>query len=212
MKSLRNRQDLLTYLTLFPAVRYVEKILARCSSLVDAGCGEASWLRFVKFSGNTMGIDGWEPSIWFSRQRGIHASYVLADLREFDFSRIAPDAILCLDVIEHFEKPESAALLERLVRAARKVVVVVTPNGFVEQIPEDGNEFQRHFCGWAAEELRARGFAVFGILGLKGLRGPFGRIARKPVPFWWLVSKLSEPYVWRHPERAFSLLAIRPAC
>lgn len=207
--KLQTKQDILSYLTLFPAVLFVGKELRGCDSLIDVGCGEASWIRFVHFNGTKLGIDGWGRAIERSSEKHIHDSYMLSDIRALSLPPTSSDAVLCLDVIEHFSKVESTAVVNTLIGLARRVVIIVTPNGFVEQVPADGNEYQRHRCGWTVSELRNAGFEVHGILGIKALRGPFGHIARQPVPVWWLISKLSEWYVWLRPERAFSLLAIK---
>jgi hypothetical protein len=209
LTKLKTGQDALTYATLFPAIEHVEKLLKPCDSLIDIGCGEASWLRFLSFRGTRLGVDGWEPAIRASQRAKIHDSYILSDIRSLALPAASADAVLCLDVIEHLPKNESREVVSMIDVLARRLVIIVTPNGFVEQIPVDGNEYQRHLCGWSVEELRAAGFTVYGMYGLKSARGPFGKIARSPRPLWWLISKLSEWYVWNRPERAFGLLAVK---
>ena len=207
LPRLRSPADIVTYLTLFPAISVIGKALQGCESLIDLGCGENSWIRLLRFPGEKRGVDAWEPAVRRSAAARIHDTYAVGDIRTLPLE--PADAILCLDVIEHLPKGDSAAVVESLDRLARRLVVVITPNGFLEQHPVDGNEMQRHRCGWSSAELRQAGFEVFGIEGLRGLRGEFGRIARRPKAFWWLVSKFSEAYVWHHPERAFALMAMK---
>jgi hypothetical protein len=69
---------------------------------------------------------------------------------------------MLIDTIEHLSKEEGLALLRALKGAFRKILVM-TPDGYVEQ-SEDvtgyENEFQVHECGWVESELEAEGFTV----------------------------------------------------
>jgi hypothetical protein len=69
--------------------------------------------------------------------------------------------VICLDVIEHFEKTQALELIRELERIARKVVVLFTPYGFMPQEPEAENPFQEHKCGFSNTELRYLGYSTF---------------------------------------------------
>jgi hypothetical protein len=85
-------------------------------------------------------------------------------------------AILCCDVLEHFERGDGERLLERL-KARGRMVVVVTPGVWMEQGAAHGNEWERHRSSWSAADLEARGFRIlqdgtldeFGTLCLTGV-------------------------------------------
>ena len=72
------------------------------------------------------------------------------------------DAILLLDVLEHFEHDEGAQILE----AARRRLApdgrffVGTPAIWMEQGAVYGNEFERHHSLWTGDELQAAGIDV----------------------------------------------------
>jgi hypothetical protein len=63
------------------------------------------------------------------------------------------------DLIEHLGKEDGFRLLEHMELIARKVVVIVTPNGFIAQHLTDGNPLQIHRSGWTAHEMKALGYA-----------------------------------------------------
>jgi len=189
---------------LFPASLYVENLLKDCRSALDIGFGEGGWLRFVPFSGHIVSNETWKATM--QRSGGDTPSgLVLDDIIDSTLRPGCADAVLCLDVIEHFPKAESRALIEYLRGLARRVVILGIPNGFLDELWVERDPF--HLCGWDAAELRGEGFEVHGFMGLRRLRGPFAKVYRKPRAFWWLVNKLCEPYVWNRPDRAFSLLA-----
>jgi SAM-dependent methyltransferase len=82
----------------------------------------------------------------------------LGDLREIE--RLLPadapryDLALFIDVIEHLEKPEAYALLDRLVARARKVLIT-TPWGFrPQEIP--GMPYETHRSGWLPWDFGGR--------------------------------------------------------
>ena len=206
LAKVKNFNDLVMYLNFSPSLGYVEKLVKDCRSAVDLGFGEVTWLHLVPFAGENVPNEVWEAT---HRQTGgkMRASYALGDIMSPRLTPGCADAVLCFDVVEHFPKVESRALLEFIQSLARRVVVITLPNGFLEELSEDGNP--HHLCGWEAAEFRAEGFEVHGIMGLKSLRGGFAKILRKPRLFWWLISKLSEPYVWDRPDKAFGLLAVK---
>ena len=206
LAKVRTFSDVVLFGNLFPSLSYVEKLLKGCDSAVDIGFHGSGWLYLVPFAGQKVRNDVWEATL---RQSGggMHASYTLGDILNPALTPGCVDAALCMDVIEHFPKADSKAVLEFIESLARRIVIIGIPNGFLEELSEDGDPL--HLCGWDAAELRAQGFEVHGYMGLKILRGAFAKVWRRPRIFWWLVSKLCEPYVWNHPDRAFSLLAVK---
>jgi SAM-dependent methyltransferase len=183
-----------------------------CDTVLDVGCGGATSPFGVigKRPGQRRtGADHFAPALDRSRQAGVHDDYVLADV--FDEQALPDrfDCVVALDLIEHFEKPRSAQLLERLESLARRRVIVLTPNGFLPQEPFDGNESQRHLCGWSANELRARGYTVFGASGAKFIKGPYALPRWKPPLLWSVASLVTQYAAVAVPELAFHLFAVK---
>jgi len=194
---------------LFPSILKMRALLRNQASVLDVGCGKRSPLRFVSFAGTKTGIDGYEPDIAESKRLQIHDRYIVADLTQLAIPAAYADAVVCFEVIEHFEKPDAQALLSSLDAVATKLIIVTTPNGFIAQEPADDNLFQKHLCGFSVAEMRAAGYEVRGMYGLRSLRGHLGRIEGKPWLFFWSLSKLSEAYVWRNPQHAFGLFCYK---
>jgi hypothetical protein len=153
-----------------------------------------------------VGVDRYLPSLERNREVSSYAALVNGDIMDPPFASRSVDAVVALDVIEHFGKADGLRLLGAMERTARRQDIVYTPNGFVPQAASD-NPWQEHLSGWTVEEFRARGYAVYGIYGRKDLRGEYARLIRRPRLWWELVSAVSQIRVWSQPAEAFALLA-----
>lgn len=189
------------------------RALAGCRSVLDVGCGSGSPLAALGLPGLTIGVDISAADLEIARRARTHAQLVRADVaRLADLVRPqSVDAVVCLDVIEHFERAEAERLLAILERIARRRVVVFTPNGFVPQPGTAENPYQEHRCGFRAAELRARGYAVEGSHGLWFVFGAFGETRLWPGPLWRRIADASAPLVRALPELAFGLLCVKDA-
>lgn len=192
----------------------LEKICMEVSptSLLDVGCGANSPIQ--KFSARipqTVGMDGFLPSIEKSREKKIHKEYIQGDLMHSLAVQKSKsfDVVIAMDVIEHFEKDQGWKFLLELERIARKRVIIFTPNGFLPQGEYDENPHQLHRSGWEVKEFIDRGYAVCGINGLKWLKGEFGAPRFKPR---WLANRLSDYsqfLTFSRPSLAFQILAYK---
>jgi predicted TPR repeat methyltransferase len=194
-----------------------EKALQACTAaaledsetVLDVGCGTESILERLPRRAHTTGLDGHLPAIEHSRARGIHDDYVQADAtRRLELADDTYDAVIAFDLIEHLIKPDGLRLLADAERIARRVVVVFTPNGAVEQDEYDGNPLQVHRSAWSLADFRKAGFTVLGMKGYRRLRGPHST-PRRPQTLSRIVLSLSQPVVQRRPEHAYALLAIK---
>ncbi|TQF16597.1 class I SAM-dependent methyltransferase [Myxococcus llanfairpwllgwyngyllgogerychwyrndrobwllllantysiliogogogochensis] len=189
-----------------------DTLVGSCDSVLDIGCGSGSPLKKIShlFS-RTVGVDGYPASIERSRAAGIHQEYHCMDLLEVGkhFAPKSFDAVIALDVIEHFEKPEGYRLLEMMESLARKRVVIFTPNGFLPQDEWDNNVHQVHRSGWEVYDFELRGYRVTGMSGWKPLRGDFALPRLRPARLGSRLSILTEPFATRFPQHAFQLLAVR---
>jgi hypothetical protein len=84
------------------------------------------------------------------------------------------DVVMAAEILEHLPKEDGPKLLLVCENVARKLVIITTPNGFLEQdpalVPNEPwakNPYQKHLCGWWAHELEDLGYNV----GLNGAPG-----------------------------------------
>ena len=182
------------------------------ASVLDVGCGEdTSPFRLIEKEPHQRrtGLDHYAPALERSRAAGVHDAYILSDI--FDAPELDEqfDCVVALDILEHFEKEDGLRFLRRLEQIARRRVIVLTPNGFSPSEPFDDNLSQRHLSGWAAPELRALGYRVFGANGLKVLKGDYAKPKLKPVMLWLGISMLTQYVTVVAPEAAFHLFAVK---
>jgi len=197
------------YEFLFPHMFILMKReLSGCDSVLDLGCGHHSPLQVcdIPFS---VGVEMFEPSLQESRRKGIHSEYVIADIRRVDFKPKSFDAVIAVEVLEHLTKQEGAELLSRMEQWARKKIILTTPNGYLHQDTYDSNPLQEHKSGWTVNELRALGFRVRGLAGLKVLRGDKGSIRYRPALLWAIISSLTQKLTYYFPKLAFQLMAVK---
>lgn len=211
MSFIKQIQTTFPNIALVTYIQQIENKLEGCKTILDIGCGDSSPLRLLSKEYDKTGIDGHKQSLELSKKRGIHNQYIQLDVRKLS-TKIKPksyDAVIALDIIEHLPKKEGYLFLKSLERIARKVVILNTPNGFVEQHNENNN-LQEHLSGWSVDNFRAKGYQVLGMYGLKSLRGEGGNLKLKPTFIWGIISILTH-YVFtrNNPESAFSLMAIK---
>lgn len=189
----------------------LEKELKGMSSVLDVGCGSWSPLGNIKKNFYSEGIDIHEPSIKEIKKKKIHNKYKVGDILKLNlfFKPKSFDAVIALDVIEHFEKKDALILIKKMENIAKKKVVIFTPYGFTVQHPYDGNPFQEHKSGWYIDEFKKMGYLVYGMRGLRFIRGEYATIKYKPWFFWGIVATLTQLFTYWFPETAYQLLAVK---
>jgi hypothetical protein len=193
-------------------LRRLEQAIGEVDSLLEVGCGDRSPIRwFRRRAPYAVGVDLHAPSIEHSRRLGIHDGYEQLDVLEIadHFDGASFDAVIALDLIEHLTPADGERLLDAMERVARTRIVILTPNGFLEQGEYGGNPWQVHRSGWTPADLAARGYRVHGMSGLKWLRGEYATPRWRPHWLWERVARCSQPLVWRRPAAAFHLLAVK---
>jgi SAM-dependent methyltransferase len=172
-----------------------------CKTLLDVGCGSDSPTKAFSRRFYSVGIDANKSSLEKSKKTGIHNEYFHMAFSElYKFEPCAFDCVVALDVIEHLKKADGFRLLDNIERIAKKKIIVFTPNGFIPQRTYENDPLQVHRSGWTSNEMRARGYRVIGINGLKTLRGERSLIRYSPKPFWALVSNLTKKtsfHIWK---------------
>jgi len=187
------------------------KTLIGCKSVLDVGCGSWSPLARVKKTFSSEGIDIHQPSLNQIKRLKIHDRYRLGDVTRLAnfYQPKSFDAVVCLDLIEHLEKPAGEKLLRAMETIARRKVILLTPNGFTGQDPLKGNPHQVHRAGWRVADFRNRDYQVYGMRGAKFIRGGCATIRFKPWFLWGLLATLSQPLVYFFPNLAYQLLAVK---
>jgi len=179
--------------------------------VLDVGCGNDSPIGSLKKIFRSEGIDAYKKCVQVSKKNHYHDTYLLGDVRNLKryYKSKSFDTLVSIDVIEHLTKIESLKMISQMEKTARKKVILMTPNGFIDQGSYDGNPYQIHHSGWTARELQDLGYRVFGLRGLKYLRNDEASIRFNPWVFWGLISLISEVFLYPFPNLSFQLFAVK---
>jgi SAM-dependent methyltransferase len=163
----------------------IKRIVARACDeesrklrVLDVGCGTTSMLSELaceidlREKCHLVGLDVYGPTIEWNKVNGFHDEYVLSDIREHD-PACKYDVVVATDLVEHFGKGEAYALLKKLELMAGRSIVLITPNGYRENAPVDGNFYMEHKCGFNVGELRSLNYTVYGAGGFRFMRGMY---------------------------------------
>jgi len=104
-------------------------------------------------------VDGYAPYLRNPRIRAYYTRSIVADI--FDVVegkvQVPTECVLCMDVVEHFERERALKLLDWL--RARKLAYISTPLFWYEQDgTEWGNLLEAHHCHFESKELEALGW------------------------------------------------------
>ena len=183
--------------------------LKNCTKVLDLGCGPNSPLGRLKNDLNknlySVGVDIFEPYI---EKNKMHSECIQGNIFDINFPENSFDCALLLDVIEHFEKKDFIKFMPKLEKIAKKIIVMV-PNGFINQDEYDKNIYQTHRSGWSLTEMEGLGFKCHGVSGLKFLRGELGISRIKPRIIGEILSTFTGPFIYNRPKIAFHLICIK---
>ena len=202
---MRSASDLrrAAYYRLFSADGYLGG-LSRSASLLDVGCSDGRGSETLSRRRRT-------ASTSTDRLSGAHAETgggpgsCRPTCAAFRTGTARYDAVIALDVVEHFTKPDALDVIAELERVAGQLVVIATPRGFLPQPGTAEEPWQEHRCGFEVDELEASGYRVEALGGPKWLRGDYG--AFRVGPLGQLAVLLTKPIV--PPSAAFALLAAK---
>ena len=169
----------------FTALNTVWRLLdKKASSLLDVGCGRGTPARFLRAKRHllTIGVDIYMPYINEAKSKFSHDEYVRGDVRSLPFRPKSFDVVLAMEVLEHLDKEEGAALLKSMEGIARHQVIITSPVGVHAQETLDGNPHQKHKHIWQPGELVQLGYKVRGH-GLRNLGGRSGIQSSIPKAF-----------------------------
>lgn len=185
--------------------------LRNCRSVLDVGCGNDSPLGRIKKTFYSEGIDVFKKSITTSKRNRIHDKYTLGNIMDIDtyYKPKSFDAVIALDVIEHFDKKDGISIIKKMGKIAREKVIILTPNGFYHQDHLDNNPYQIHRSGWIVKDMQKFGYKVYGLWGIKTIRGENAQIKYKPWFFWAFIALISEPFIFYFPHLSFDIFAVK---
>lgn len=211
-ESLRHRWRLLRFRMSPSRTTELGRVIPAGSTVLDVGCGSHSQIINVRSRiARLTGIDAFPAALDEARRSG--AFDELLEGRVQDLGRLfeegSYDVVAAIDLLEHLDEDDGSRLLDAMGRIARRRVVVLTPNGFVSQGELEGNPWQVHRSGWTPAQLRARGFTVRGMHGLRVLRSEEARLRFRPHRVWALVSDLTAPVARAVPSLAYHLIATK---
>lgn len=191
--------------------RKLQEELSEMKTVLDVGCGDSSPLRKVRKTFFSMGVDVHRDSITKSRKLKIHDAYKICDVLTIDklFEPKSFDAVIALDVVEHFEKKDGLKLIKVMEGIAKKKVIIFTPFGFTQQHVYDNNLYQEHKSGWYIRDFEKMGYKIYGMRGFRFVRGEYATIKYRPWLFWGAISTISQFLVYNYPKFAYQLLAVK---
>ena len=145
---------------------YTARLVRDCNLALDIGCGSDSHLSAFRPRLVTVGIDAFPAAVEEAKAKNLHDHYLVADILSANLSEVMErvraigqvDLVSLYGVIEHLPKSKGYEILDRCDQLTSKYIILETPNGFVEQGPEFGNEFQRHLSGWFIQDFEGRGY------------------------------------------------------
>jgi len=204
---------------LHTSVYCLKKELQDCESVLDLGCGPSSPLQYCTNIKYSIGVEVFRPYLEETKKRQIHSQYLNMDINELVFKDRSFDAVILIEVLEHLPKKEGEQILKKAEKWAKKKVIVTTPNGFIHQIELDNNPHQKHVSSWDYETMQKLGFKLNGLAGLKCLKREsendtmegdvLSPIKYKPKFFWFVVSSISQIFVYYFPSVAFELFCVK---
>ena len=143
--------------------RYVTLSLqdTRPKTILDLGCGIGMYAemirRYLPDYTKLYGLDGYMP---YLAHDGCRKYDVLIRSDVFDVVEgrinIPVDCVLCMDVVEHFEREKAKRLLDWLIK--QPLAYMSTPLFWFEQDPSNGNAMETHRCFFTFEDIVQMGW------------------------------------------------------
>ena len=153
------------------------------------------------------GVDIYRPALTHARDTLARGCVVQADIRSLPYRTGSYDVCVALDVIEHFSADDAQIVVGELERVASRRVCLMTPSGFVEQLPTDDEPWQEHKSGFQAADLERWGYRVQGVGGLRFLRRGYAQVKYGPVGA--AVAVATAGMLRRAPQFSYHLFAVK---
>jgi SAM-dependent methyltransferase len=97
-------------------------------SVLDAGCGEGFAMRYLMGESRAavVGLDGSASALRVAGRINPGRSFIAGDLLRLPFPDRSFDLVICIEVLEHLDRPEQG--LAELRRASRRWLLLSVPN------------------------------------------------------------------------------------
>jgi SAM-dependent methyltransferase len=192
-------------------LNFISIYLVQCPTVLDIGCGPSPYLTKINKYDFVCGVDAFFKVCDNIRKNKIYDQVINAQVPFIPIKNKSFDAVVLFQVIEHLQKNEGYNLIQQVEEIANKVIVITTPNGFVDQETYDNNPFQQHKSGWDIDDFRKLGYSVYGLEGLKILYKKGSSKLVFPCIFWAKIINLGlfERMIRNRPKLAFQLIAIK---
>lgn len=206
--SLKKYLGPLSYRLLPSSDTFVRRQLAGCETVLDLGCGYCSFVGRLKFR-FSLGLDPVKPYLMESKRRFSHNEYLLADIRSIPLKPKSFDAVIALHTLECLTKEEGTALLYKMEELAKKRVIAITPNRYLEHQSNAGNTVKEHREGWEVADLVKLGFRIRGDGGRKKSGGGKFILNYQPAILRLLTTILDQLVIYHYPKSANILMAVK---
>ena len=134
---------------------YIRNIVGRIKHdrMLDIGCGSGTYAKMFPEADWT-GIEVWEPYIEEFKLNDLYQQLILADARAVNLTRFGHfDVVMLGDVLEHMDKDDAVALLDKA-RSVADTVIVSIPIGHYPQDAYNGNPHEKHITdNWSGQEF-----------------------------------------------------------
>lgn len=139
-----------------------------CKGILDLGCGQGLQMKTIKLRHRqtySVGVDLFKPYIDKGKKEKIHNKYIFGDIRKISFKDKSFDVVMACQVLEHLSRKDAFALLNRMEKIAKKLVIISTPIGRVSYHTDDGNKLQKHKSFFYPDEFRKLGYRIIKVGG-----------------------------------------------
>lgn len=190
-----------------------QKLDKRAKTILDLGCGDGFLMRMLNRDKRfkATGIDAFKPFLEKAKKTRAYHKLILSDVRKMKFSRKSFDVVFCSQLLEYLSKKEGEKLISDIERVAKKQVILGLPVGRYIQHGAEGNPFQTTKSIWQVEELRNRGYQVFGQGSLM-IYGQEKLIYILPgvfKPLLFVFSYLFSPVWYLFPQLAMHMICVK---
>lgn len=128
----------------------------------DSGYKFFDWLGVKSFCPLTLLVEAYEPNVKAFKEPYRNCFKICARAVSL-FDLVPPwmrDCIVWQDGPEHMDNDAAEGLIKSWQMHGFKSIVLSTPDGWLDQGPIDGNEYERHLGIWTKETYRSLNFAV----------------------------------------------------
>ena len=192
-------------------LKFISIHLDGCRSILDIGCGSSPYLTKISKYEFVCGVDAFFKVCDIVKKNKIYNQVINAKVPFIPLKDRSFDAVVLFQVLEHLQKKECYSLFQQVEEIAKKMIIITTPNGFVEQEPYDNNPFQEHKSGWVVDEFHKLGYYVYGFEGPQMLYKKGTSELIFPSKFWGKIINLGlfEKIIRNRPKLAFQLIAVK---